>query len=191
MSRRFKHQRLASSRKRNFMKRESESRTSMISKKHSDLKITNLKIERQSGTRESVQITKKKISPGKLMTLKKLTQKQKLSKIADLDFTRTGLDLNPFWNKYTLELSKQLWSPTKTDCVDLELNSLNGFSKNLMLNSWFPVQIQENKMCQENFPKISSPLLQSLSQKTTDLGLQSINERERSKIATHKIMLYP
>lgn len=155
------------------------------------------KQEKQYATLESVPITKKKILKGKSAFSKKLTQKQLSLKILDLDSTGTELDLNPFWNKYTKELSNKLWSPTKIECVDLDLNSLNGFSKNLMLNSWFSVKIQENKTCQESYPMICSQLQQSLSQRT--MALEQLNTESKEKpqkkildpMIARKIQLYP
>lgn len=169
---------------------EKESTMLKISKKSLELENLKSKKEKQSATRESVPLTKKKTLKDKSSTSKKLTKKQLSSKILDLDSTGTGLDLNPFWNKYTQEISRKLWSPIKTDCVDLELKSLNGFSKNLMLNSWFSVQIQENKIRQGNYQKTCSLLLQSLLQKITDLELQSIEEKE-NRIIARKIRIYP
>lgn len=165
--------------------------TSKILKKSLELKMTKSKKGKQSVMPESAPITKKKILKDKSNTSKKLTKKQLSSRILDLDSTGTELDLNPFWNKYTREMSAQLWSPTETGCVDLELKSLNGFSKNLMLNSWFSVQIQENMICQESYPKTCLPLLQSLSQKVMDLELQNIEENESKKMIAKKIVIYP
>ncbi len=47
-----------------------------------------------------------------------------------------------FWNKQVLEMSKKLWLPIETDCVDLGLNSLSGSSLNTMLNSWFSMTVK-------------------------------------------------
>lgn len=165
--------------------------TSKTSKKSLESKTLKSKKRKQSAMQESVPITKKKISKDKSNISKKLTKKQLSSKILDLDSTGTELDLNPFWNKYTQEMSKQLWCPTEIGCVDLELKLLNGYSKNLMLNSWFSVQIQENKTCHESYPKTYLPLPQSLLQKVTDLEQLNIEENENKKTISKKIVIYP
>lgn len=172
-------------------KEEKESTMLKISKKSLESKTLKSKKEKQSATQESAPTTKKKISKDKSNISKKLTKKQLSSKILDLDSTGTELDLNPFWNKYTQEMSEQLWCPTKIGCVDLELKSLNGYSKNLMLNSWFSVQIQENKTCHESYPKTCLQLPQSLSQRITDLEQLNIEENESKKMIAKKIVIYP
>lgn len=172
-------------------KEEKESTMSKTLKKSLESKTLKSKKEKQSATQELAPTTKKKISKDKSTTSKKLTKKQLSSKILDLDSTGTELDLNPFWNKYTQEMSRQLWCPTKTGCVDLELKSLNGYSKNLMLNSWFSVQIQENKTCHESYPKTCLQLPQSLSQRITDLEQLNIEESESKKTISKKVVIYP
>ncbi len=99
----------------------------------------------------------------------------------DQDSIGTDKDLQPFWNKFTEEVQKELWLPTKTDYVDLELSQLNGSSEKLVRNSWFLVKIQENKNCQKNLPKTFLPLQQSLQQRIMDLDQQKIKEKENLK----------
>src|SRR5690606_13529125 len=93
----------------------------------------------------------------------------------------------PFWNRYTMELSKKLWLPTKTDCVDLDSNWWNGSLKNLGRNSWFSVkQSVMKKTTQENSQKIYSQLQQSLWQEIMD-SEQAKKEKEEKKLKTTKI----
>jgi putative transposase len=147
-----------------------------------------------SATQELVPITKKKTLLDKLIYLKANTLMQKLSKTLVLDSILTDKDLDPFWNLHTLEMSQKLWLPTKTDCVDLEANSLNLSSKKLMLNSWFSTQLLTSKMPLQNYQKIFLQSLQSLLQKTMD-SEQLITEnkdklQKAKKIATaHKKIL--
>ena len=76
-------------------------------------------------------LTKKKTLKDKSNNSKKTTLLMKSSKTLDQDSTDTEKDLNPFWTESSQELSKKLWLPTKTDCVDLDTNSLSKSVKNL------------------------------------------------------------
>ncbi len=133
-----------------------------------------------SVTQESVPIIKKKILNDKKISLNNTIQILKSSKISDLDLTGIDKDLDPFWNKHTLEMSKKLWLPTKTDCVDLDTNLLNGSSRNLMLNSWYSVKMMTSKMQQENFQKTYLQSLPCLLQKTTECEQRIIKKKENS-----------
>lgn len=137
---------------------------------------------------------KKKTLKDKLTSSKPTTQMQRLSKTSALDSTGIDKDLKPFWNEYTLELSKKLWLPTKTDCVDLDMSSLNGSSERLMLNSWFSAQTMTSKTSLENSQKtcLQSPPFSLL--KTTDLEHQPTKKKGSDKLQAErawKIKLYP
>lgn len=135
---------------------------------------------------ESVQITKKKILKDKSSSSKKHTQKQKSSKILVQGLTGNDKVLEPFWNKSTLEMSNKLWLPTKTECVDLELNSLNGFSKKQIVNSWFSAKVMKSTTSLENSQMTYLQLLQSLLLKTMD-SEQAITDKKEKKKQTDKV----
>lgn len=148
---------------------------SEVVKEFTILKTSNVSLEfkklsksKQSVTPESAPIIKKKTLKDKSTCLKQNIQKEKLLKTLVLDSTGIDKDLDLFWNKYTQAMSKQLWLPTKTEFVDLDLNSLNGFSTNMILNSWFSVQIMTSKTCLKNSQKIYLQSLLSLLQDTMD-----------------------
>lgn len=71
-----------------------------------------------------------------------ITQTTKSSVISEVESTSKENNSCGFWNKQALEMSKKLWLPTEIDCVDLDLNSLNGSSLNTMLNSWFSMIVK-------------------------------------------------
>jgi len=152
-------------------------------------------LKTSSAMHVSVPVINKKTLHDKSSSCKKLIQTQKSLKMLDLDSTGTDLDLIPFWNKSTQELSTHLWLPTKTDYVDLDSNSLTGSLKRLMSNSWFSVQQMTIPMCQKNLLKTSFPLQQSLLLKTTDfVHLPSESKDEKKKLPAAKAFktrIYP
>lgn len=74
-----------------------------------------------------------------------------------------------------------VWSPTKIDCVDLDLNLLNGSSKKLMLNSWYSAQVMTSTTCLENSQMTYLQSLQSLLPNIMDKE-QHILENKGKKI---------
>lgn len=76
--------------------------------------------------------------------------------------------LKPFWNKQCLENSKRLWLPTEIDYVDLHLNSLNLFCKQMVSNSLYstetvlPKKIRQDNQLTQNSQMISSQLSTSI-----------------------------
>ena len=86
-----------------------------------------------------------------------------------------------FWNKQALEMSKKLWLPIETDCVDLDLSLSNGSSLNTMLNSWFlmTAKVPHSKSLSQTY----YPLSQFSHVGFTDSG----NILKRSR----KIRFYP
>ena len=90
----------------------------------------------------------------------------------------------PFWNKSALELSKQLWLPTKTDCVDSDSNYWNLSLKSLGQNSWFKVS-QKQPRKPENLPTISLPSPQSLWHVTTENDRKK-TRRKRKRLESEK-----
>lgn len=65
------------------------------------------------------------------------TRTMKSCGILEADLILNANNFCSFWNNQCSEISEKLWLPTKTDCVDSDLTSSNGFLKNTMSNSWF------------------------------------------------------
>ena len=54
-----------------------------------------------------------------------------------MDSTSKEKDLIPFWNAQCAELTSRLWLPTETDLRDLDMNSFDLLSSQMVENSWF------------------------------------------------------
>ena len=135
---------------------------------------------------EFLQTIKKRILLDKLNYFGKLFLKRKSSQTSVLALILKEKDLQPFWTKSTLEMSQKLWLPTRTDCVDLDLNSSNGFLKNQTQNSWFSIRLQVRKdlkdlLDQTNSQKIYLQSQLSLSQETMGIDLQNTENKEKTK----------
>lgn len=128
--------------------------------------------KKQFVMQESPVIIKNKISNVKLNTSKNNIQTRKLSKTSDQGLTGTKKVFKPFWNESSKEQSGLLWSPTKIDCVDSDLSSFSGCSKNLIAKSWYSNQLQKpkqmTKIKKENSHKMSFLLSTILQQKITE-----------------------
>lgn len=99
----------------------------------------------------------------------------------------------PFWKNSTTNLSNRSWSCTKTDSVELDSIFLNSSVKKLTANSWFTTKFHrpinqtiDQKIMNENWQKIYSPWLMSLSQKTTEEEHKKIEKREKKWKANPK-----
>ena len=143
---------------------------------------------------EFLQIIKKKICIDKLNYYNGLIPQQKSYRISVLDLILKEKGFQPFWTKLTQEISQKLWLPTKTDCVDSDLNLSNGFLKNPKQNSWFLIQLQIKKdhkilLDKMNLQKIFLQSQLSLSQETmvTDLLDTENNEKKNLKNKKKKI----
>ncbi len=96
-----------------------------------------------------------------------------------------------FWNQSTREMSQNIWLPIKSDCVELDLEtldsksmlkySLHESSKRLMLDSWFTVKIQVPQTPLESSQMMYWQSLQSLLQKGRDLDQKRMEEKELLK----------
>lgn len=142
-------------------------------------KNPNLQSTTSCVMQESVLPIKKKILTYKLKCLNQNIQTQESSEILQVDSIGTDLDLIPFWKESTMGLSRKLWSPKKTDCVDLDLNLYNGSSKNLMQNSWFSARIQNAKQHLTSSQTTYLQSLQCLLPKITVLEQANIEEKEK------------
>lgn len=144
-------------------------------------------IKKQFVMQELVQLIKKKICNDKLNCFQQSAQMQQLSKTLVLDSIGKDQDLIPFWNKYTMEMSKQLWLPTKTDCVDLDLKLSTGSLRKTMSSSWFSVREVIKKTSLENYQKTYLQSLQYLLPEITDCE-QGVTKEKESKKESKKLI---
>ena len=139
-------------------------------------------------TQESVVATKKEILKDKSSISKKSTQTLKSLKTLARGSTTTDQDLRPFWKESTLAVSKQLWSPTKTDSQDLQTNLWNGSLKRIMSKSWFSTRVTQ-PIQQKNLQTTCCPSLQSLLQETMELEQENTESNEL--LRAYKVQIYP
>ena len=91
--------------------------------------------------------------------------------------------LSPYWNTYSMELSKKLWLPTMIDSQGLDSNSSNGSLPNSTLNwsVWTKIQPTVPQTTSQTISWKSSPSLQPA---ITDDGNTEI-------MGTRKLRIYP
>ena len=147
-------------------------------------------LEKESAIVGSPQTIKKKISKGKSILSKKSTQTTRLSKTSVAASTSKEKDFSPFWNEYTKEKSKKLLSCTKTDCVDLDMNSWSLSAKNLLAKSWFTAKRINLKVPRKNLPKTYFQSSQSLSREIMGF-VQEKTKGEEKPMKVRKIRLFP
>lgn len=170
------------------------SNTSSESKK----KKTKQNKKEESVTPEFLLNINDPILTDKLSSLNSNTPNTKSSQTSDPVSTGTGKVLKPFWTTFTDEESKKWWLPTKTGCADLDLNSWNGYVKNLTAKSWFTTKILQNNQITpsqpiRNWQKTSLPSLLSSRQEIMDSDPLKTNEEEQKnqQWKVHKIRLLP
>lgn len=134
---------------------------------------------------------KNMISNVKFNYLVKSFQKQKLSKISVQALIMKEKVSKPFYTKFTKEKSKKLWLPTGTDCVDSDLNCLNGFSNNIIQNSWFSTQLSLAPNHQMNLLKTYSQSLTTSLLKTMDSDRANIKGKETKKTSISQMKIAP
>lgn len=135
-------------------------------------------------------LNKKKILKDKYNFYLKIIKGTKSFRTLEVDLTGREKVLSPYWNEYTAEESKRLWLPTRIDCVDLGLNSLNGFVKNTTFKSKFTIPMK-TRIEKENLPMTFSPLQTSSSPLTMGDGLQEIESNGTGTLKCRKIRIYP
>lgn len=86
---------------------------------------------------ESRPQNKKTILLDKSSSCENNSRKRKSSKTLGADSISSAGDLQPYWSESVAETSSQLWLPTETALLDLDLNSSNGLSRNMVEKSWF------------------------------------------------------
>ena len=185
-------------------KREKGSTTSKLSKQSLGLKNKKNKGYQVKRKRSSTQgdpartKTSQATSKDKSKIFNNNVQTTKLSVMSDQDSTSKDTVLRPFWNKYTQEWSKKLWSATKTDYVATDLNSLNGSSKRLVQGSWFKVKHQ-SPIQPENWQTTSLPsptslwpvIMDNVQRKIEDEEKEEEEKKETIQMKAHKVRIYP
>ncbi len=148
-------------------------------------------IENDTVTPESLQVTKKQTLIDKSLSSSPNIQNTQSSQTSDQDSTGNEKTSKPFWNIYSEDLSRRLWLCGKTDCVDLPMNSWNGFARKTVQKSWFSVEttrkIQPTTSPEsKNSLKISFPSLTSSSHATT-VGVHDFIKSEKDKLKKHNL----
>ena len=132
---------------------------------------------------ELVHNIKKKILIDKSKCFRNNFPIEKFIQILDLDSIGKDQDLCRFWTKSSKVISEKLLLPTETDCVDLELNYLNGYSSRMMSDSWFSIksQIHRSKIHPSNYQKTFLQSQPFLLQKIMECDQQDIEKNEKQK----------
>ena len=117
--------------------------------------IIKKQVSKQLSMPESQVVSNLKTSEDRKNILKQNTQQQNSNQILAQDLTIKEPVLEPFFNPSLKEISKKLWLPTKTDLLDLDLNSLNGS----LINSGQSLQAWKMK----NSPKVQGMTSQMTS----------------------------
>lgn len=148
---------------------------------------------KKSATVESRQITKKTTSKDKSPTCRKSTRTIKSSQTLVQGLTSNERASEPCWSLHAKDLSKKLWLPTETGCVDLHSNWSNGSFIPMESNSWFSIKTwnpQDNLNSQKT-------CCQSLTFSTAEL-MEKENTKKKKKIqlkpspnAVRKVQLFP
>lgn len=82
----------------------------------------------------------------KLNTSNQNIRLMNLSQISDQVLISKEKVLDRFWNNYSQTISKQLWLPLKTGCVDLESSCSNTYFKDLEPDWKFLIPTNMNQM---------------------------------------------
>ena len=134
----------------------------------------------QSSTRESHLNTNGATCNDRSMISSEHSPTTQSFKTLAADLTSLDPGSNPFWSEFAKDTSAKLLSYTGTDYAALDSSSWSGSLARLARGSWFTVKIQQPRAPQ-NSPKISSPLLPSLSRSITDSAARKIAESEQLK----------
>lgn len=137
--------------------------------------------ELQPSTPGSVATNSEKTSTDKSATSKVSIRKLKSSKTSEADLTLKEKRCLPFWDKSCQEISRQLWSDTKTDSQGSVAISSNGSASKTIANSWFSVEM--SCLQNEKWLKISLPSSTSLVADSTVC--------ENTNLLSKKIRVYP
>ena len=134
---------------------------------------------------------KKKIWKDKLSSSEINTLTMKLYRTLDRVSTLKEKALKPWWTKESKEISKKLWLPTKTDCVDSVLTSSKTLSlPTLMGKSWFSINNKhrhKKNSLQTSFQSSLFSLPDSMDLEATPLKKES----KKKPLKTLKMRLFP
>jgi len=164
----------------------------LTSIKNLESQIQNYNQEEKYAIVESLLPLKKKTWKHKLNSSKETILTTKLLEILDLESTLKEKDLIPFWTQQSKEISKKLWLPTETDCVDSVLNSYKELlNNNQMGKSWFSIKKKHPQ--KKNLLTTSFQLSQFSLQDSMDLEvIQSKKKlKKQQQLKTLKIRLFP
>lgn len=105
-------------------------------------------------TAESLRPSNETTLNDKSISCEKSTTKLKSSKTSVVDSTSNEKDCYPFWNEQCSAIASNLWLPTETDLLDLDLTLLDILSKEMVENSWFSTKL--HTLPKKNLPKTCS-----------------------------------
>lgn len=111
------------------------------------------------------------------------SQPMKSFQISVQESTSKEKDCSPFWNSHCKENSKMLWLPIKTDCVDLDLKSLNTSSST-------PEPVLQCLKIQKMTPQMNCQKTLSLSLPSSLHDTTEV-ENTAERMVSRKMRIYP
>ena len=151
-------------------------------------KPRKMKKKLESVTVESVVHTKKTILKDKSHSCKNNIQRIQSYLISEAELTSSVPDYSSLSREFLMEVSQQLWLPIKIDSPDLDSNYLNGYSENIMSNSWFSIK-KISKLPNKNSQTTSClSFMYSPVERMEDV---SIKQRKIKKIKKKKLKRNP
>ncbi len=142
--------------------------------------------ESESSTPESVHISKSQTLNGKPTICNPCSQTENLSRKSDQDSTTNAKGFYPFWDKSCQEMSKKLWSATKTDLSGLDLTLSSGSVNKKIANSWFSTEVtylQNEKWLRISLPSSMSSVADSMDSGSTNLLSKKIRVYPETALA--------
>ena len=102
--------------------------------------------------------------------------------------TMVPVSSRPFWNAFTNKKSQELWSATKSDCVDSDLKLMNGSFKKQTMRSWFSVDLKTSSLTsQTNWQKSCCLSSTSLCHEIMDSVTRKSDEKRTTSMKAKKI----
>ncbi len=142
--------------------------------------------ESESSTPESAHISKSQTLNGKPTICNPCSQTQNLSRKLDQDSTTNAKGFYPFWDKSCQEMSKKLWSATKTDLSGLVETLSSGSINKKIANSWFSTfvtYLQNEKWLRISLPSSMSSVAGSMDSESTNLLSKKIRVYPETALA--------
>jgi putative transposase len=134
-------------------------------------------------TQESLQKNKKATWKDKLSSLNQSSQPTRSFQTLVQESTSKEKVCSPFWTSLCKENSKMLWLPTKTDCVDLDLKSLNTSSN-------IPEPLLQSLKILRMIPQMNCQETLSLSLQSSQQGTMEAENTTKTMV-TRKMRIYP